>query len=82
MTVSTDHPGAGSASRSTEDTDTKAQLARLEDGLVADFGGSTDANAVLREHVDRSLCGFSAARIQRYLPILIERAVRRRLHGS
>jgi hypothetical protein len=59
----------------------EAQLAQVEARLVAELGGGEFTMRVLREHMAQARHGYSGARVHTFLPILIERELRRRLHG-
>jgi hypothetical protein len=55
------------------------QLRLLEVRLVASAGGDQDRERTVRCHVADVRARFASATIRRFLPILIEREVRRRL---
>lgn len=55
------------------------QFAQLDQRLLVEFGGGPAADAVVHAEVERALAEFAGARIRRYLPILVDRAVRLRL---
>jgi hypothetical protein len=56
------------------------QLRRLEVRLLAEAGGDR-AEEDVRRHLTLARARFGSARIRQFLPILIERDVRRRLSG-
>jgi hypothetical protein len=55
------------------------QLLRLESRLVAEAGGDPELERRVREEVVVARARFDGATVRRFLPILIEREVRRRL---
>ena len=57
------------------------QLRRLEARLLAEGGGDRAAEEDVRRHLTLARARFGSARIRQFLPILIERDVRRRLSG-
>jgi len=57
------------------------QLRRLEQRLVAEAGGDAEAERRVRGELVLARARFDGATVQRFLPILIEREVRRRLCG-
>jgi hypothetical protein len=59
----------------------EAQLARVEARLVAELGGGELTTRVVREHMAQARHCYSGARVHTFLPILIERELRRRFHG-
>ena len=60
-----------------------AQLAQLEDQLVARYvGHGQHDEAEVRAQVQRATQRFAHARVRSFLPILIERAVKAALTGS
>src|SRR5256885_1896207 len=59
-----------------------SQLARLEERLIAEFGGDMLAERAVREHLAGARQNYADARVRRYLPILIERGVPRRQGDS
>ncbi|WIX76844.1 hypothetical protein QRX50_36265 [Amycolatopsis carbonis] len=62
-----------------EDVRICAEFARVEARLIAEFGGNPAADAMVRAQVVAVQEYFAAAPIRRYLPILVERAVRSQL---
>lgn len=59
----------------------QVQLRRLEERLLAEFGGNPDADHAVHEQFAAARADFADVRVQRYLPVLVERAARRRLRG-
>jgi hypothetical protein len=57
------------------------QLRRLEVRLLAEAGGDRAEEEDVRRHLTLARARFGSARIRQFLPILIERDVRRRLSG-
>jgi hypothetical protein len=57
------------------------QLRRLEARLLAEAGGDRAMEQDVRRHLTLARARFASATIRRFLPILIEREVRRRLSG-
>jgi hypothetical protein len=57
------------------------QLRRLEVRLLAEAGGDRAAEEDVRRRLALARARFGSARIRQFLPILIERDVRRRLSG-
>jgi hypothetical protein len=57
------------------------QLRRLESRLLAEAGGDPVMEQEVLRHLTLSRALFDSATIQQFLPILIEREVRRRLAG-
>jgi hypothetical protein len=57
------------------------QLRRLESRLVAEAGGDPLIEQDVLRHMALARAQFGSARIRQFLPILIEREVRRRLAG-
>ena len=55
------------------------QLARLEQRLVAEAGGDAEAERRVRGQLVLACARFDGATVRRFLPILIEREVRRAL---
>jgi hypothetical protein len=55
------------------------QLLRLESRLLAEAGGDPAREQALRRHLTTARDRFASATIRQFLPILIERDVRRRL---
>jgi hypothetical protein len=55
------------------------QLVRLEQRLLAEAGGDPDVERRVRGQLVLARARFDGATIRRFLPILIEREVRRRL---
>jgi hypothetical protein len=58
------------------------QLRRLEVRLLAEAGGDPDAERAVRHHLDESRARFTIARVRQFIPILVEREVRRRLRDG
>jgi hypothetical protein len=58
------------------------QLRRLETRLLAEAGGEAAAEADVRRLLAQARARFDDAPIRQFLPILIERDVRRRLSGG
>jgi hypothetical protein len=56
-------------------------LTRLEIRLLADAGGDPAAEQDVRRCMDAARTRFAGAKVRRFLPILIERDVRRQLAG-
>lgn len=82
MTTLDGQAGAPDDAGQREDARVRAEFARVEARLVAEFGGNPAADAIVRAHVAAVQEYFAGARIRRYLPILVERAVRSRLAVS
>lgn len=59
--------------------DVDEQLRRLALRLLAEFGGDPAAESAVRRHLDASFAVFATARVRQFVPILVERDVRRRL---
>jgi hypothetical protein len=55
------------------------QLRRLEMRLLAEAEGDAAREEDLRRHVELARARFESATVRQFLPILIEREVRRRL---
>jgi hypothetical protein len=55
------------------------QLRRLESRLLAEVGGDPAGEEDLRRHLTIARARFVSATVRQFLPILIERDVRRRL---
>jgi hypothetical protein len=55
------------------------RLQQLEARLVAEFAGSGIGEDIVRQHFTNLRRRFADARVQAFVPILIERAIRRRL---
>ncbi len=55
------------------------QLHRLESRLVAEAGGDPEHERRVRGELSAACARFDGATVRRFLPILIEREVRRRL---
>jgi hypothetical protein len=55
------------------------QILRLEARLLAEADGDPDLEQTLRLHVAQACAHFASATVRQFLPILIEREVRRRL---
>lgn len=58
------------------------QLRRVEERLVTQAEGDPDALLAVRAHLTAARARFRDARIQQFLPILVEREVRRRMRGD
>jgi len=58
------------------------QLVRLEQRLVAEARGDLEAERRVRGELALACARFDGATVRRFLPILIEREVRRRLCAS
>jgi hypothetical protein len=54
------------------------RLQRLETRLVAEFAGGDIGEDIVRRHLTDLRTRFADARVQAFVPILIERAIRRR----
>ena len=59
--------------------DVEDQLRRLAVRLLAEAGGDPAMEGALRRHLDASCARFATARVRQFVPILVEREVRRRL---
>ena len=57
------------------------QLRRLESRLLAEAGGDAVIEQDVLRHMALARARFASATVQQFLPILIEREVRRRLAG-
>jgi hypothetical protein len=57
------------------------QLRRLEARLLAEAGGDLVREQAVLRHMTTARARFESATIRQFLPILIEREVRRRLAG-
>ena len=55
------------------------QLRRLEARLLAEAEGDADLEQSLRLHLAQACAHFASATVRQFLPILVEREVRRRL---
>jgi hypothetical protein len=55
------------------------QLRRLEARLLAEAEGDADLEQSLRLHLAQACAHFATATVRQFLPILVEREVRRRL---
>ena len=55
------------------------QLLRLESRLLAEAAGDAELEQTLRAHLAQARAHFAAATVRQFLPILIEREVRRLL---
>jgi hypothetical protein len=53
------------------------QILRLESRLLAEAGGDPDREQALLGHLARARAHFASATVRQFLPILIEREVRR-----
>jgi hypothetical protein len=58
------------------------QLARVEFRLLAEAGGDPDVERHVRGELLIVRARFAGSTVQRFLPILIEREVRRRLSAT
>lgn len=54
------------------------QVAHVADRLVDDFAGQVDDREV-RTLVSEAYSGYSQARVQQFVPVLVDRSVRQRL---
>jgi hypothetical protein len=59
--------------------ETEVRLQQLETRLVAEFACSGIGEDIVRQHLSDLRTRFADARVQAFVPILIERAIRRRL---
>lgn len=75
-----DMPDARTTDELKTDTQLRAQLTELEERLVDEYR-SVAADTV-RRHVRDEREHFADARVQVFVPILVERAVRARLAGT
>lgn len=57
----------------------ESQFERLEARLLAEFGDGLIAGRTVRDHIAAARAHYVGARVRIYLPILIERDVRRQL---
>ena len=62
--------------------DIAEQLRRLELRLLAEVGGDPAVESALRRHLDAACARFATARVLQFVPILVERDVRRRLRDE
>jgi hypothetical protein len=69
----------GGAAAATGGAAVDDQLRRLEARLLAEAGGDPDLEQTLRGHVAQARARFASATVRQFLPILIEREVRRLL---
>lgn len=60
----------------------EAQLRRLELRLLAEAGGDPAVESAVRRHLADSCMRFATARVRLFVPILVEREVRRRLRDE
>jgi hypothetical protein len=58
------------------------QLRRLESRLLVEAGGDPAVERDVRRHLAESCARFETARVRLFVPILVEREVRRRLHDG
>jgi hypothetical protein len=58
------------------------QLRRLESRFLAEAGGDPAVERDVRRHLAESCARFEAARVRLFVPILVEREVRRRLRDG
>ena len=58
------------------------QLRRLELRLLAEVGGDPTVESAVRRLLDASCARFATARVRQFVPILVERDVRRRLRDE
>ena len=58
------------------------QLRRLESRLVAEAGGDPEREQRVRGELAAACARFDGATVRRFLPVLIEREVRRRLAAA
>jgi hypothetical protein len=58
------------------------QLRRLESRLLAEAGGDPAVERDVRRHLAESCARFETARVRLFVPILVEREVRRRLRDG
>lgn len=66
----------------TNQVDVDEQLRRLALRLLAEVGGDPAAENAVRRHLDASFAVFATARVRQFVPILVERDVRRRLRDE
>lgn len=57
------------------------QVARVADRLTAEYGDTVGAG-VVRELVDEEYSPYRAARVTQFVPVLVDRSVRRRLRAG
>jgi hypothetical protein len=69
-------PGGGNQ------VDVEEQLRRLEVRLLAEVGGDPAVESAVRRHLHASCARFATARVRTFVPILVEREVRRRLRDE
>jgi hypothetical protein len=62
--------------------DIAEQLRHLESRLLAEAGGDPAAETAVRRLLDASCARFATARVRQFVPILVERDVRRRLRDE
>jgi hypothetical protein len=65
-----------------DDDAVRLRLAYLEGRLTEEYGGDPDADALVHDQFALACDRFARARVRRYVPILVERMVRRRLRDS
>lgn len=58
------------------------QLRRLESRLLAEAGGDPAVERDVRRHLADSCTRFATAPVRHFVPILVEREVRRRLRAQ
>ena len=56
----------------------EAQVARVTDRLIADFAGELP-DTVVRTAVTQAYAAYERARVTQFVPVLVDRAVRREL---
>ena len=56
------------------------QVANVTERLVHDFAGRVD-DGVVRKLVEDAYSGFAQARVQQFVPVLIDRSVRQQLRA-
>lgn len=62
--------------------DVEEQLRRVELRLLAEVDGDPDAECAVRRILAESQARFATARVRQFVPILVEREVRRRLRAE
>lgn len=83
MTYSPDPPLVrGDGPESPEEVHVRLGLARVEERLLAEFGGGPRHDAAVRDALAVACSGFEGSAIRRFIPILVEREARRRLGGG
>ena len=73
--------GARFDARRGRDQSVEEQLCRLESRMLAEAGGDPAVREAVRRHLTVATARFDDATIRQFLPVLIEREVRRRLAG-